>query len=250
MLFRPCIDLHNGKVKQIVGSTLDTDELKENFVADKAPSWYATLFKDLGLKGGHVVMLGKGNEDAALEALRAYPNGMSVGGGINEKNAHLYLENGASQVIVTSSLFENDSFSISRAEALAKAIGREKLIFDLSCVSSEQGCFIACNRWRTVTDTAVTPDLLKELEPYCSEYLIHAVSSEGKRAGADGLVVSILSQYAETDASLPVTYAGGLGTMEDVNEFLTKTKNKVYFTIGSALDIYGGNLPIKELAVI
>lgn len=248
MLFRPCIDLHSGKVKQIVGSTLETDSLKENFVADAPPAWYAELFKNLGLKGGHVIMLGKGNEEAALEALRVYPGGMSVGGGINESNAGLFLENGASQVIVTSALFENDSFSFERAKELADSVGRENLIFDLSCVSSEKGCFIACNRWRTVTDTEVTPELLKKLEPYCSEYLVHAVSSEGKRAGADVAVVSVLASYAAEEGALPVTYAGGLGTKEDVDEFLLLTKNKVYFTIGSALDIYGGNLPLNDLA--
>ncbi|MBQ1956063.1 MAG: phosphoribosylformimino-5-aminoimidazole carboxamide ribotide isomerase [Clostridia bacterium] len=248
MLFRPCIDLHSGKVKQIVGSTLETDSLKENFVADAPPAWYAELFKSLGLKGGHVIMLGKGNENAALEALGAFPKGMSVGGGINEENARLFLEKGASQVIVTSALFENNSFSFARAKALADAIGKENLIFDLSCVSSEKGCFIACNRWRTVTDTEVTPELLRKLEPYCSEYLVHAVSSEGKKAGADIAVVSVLAQYAAEEGSLPVTYAGGLGSMEDINNFLLLTKNKVYFTIGSALDIYGGNLPLKDLS--
>ncbi|MBR6772635.1 MAG: phosphoribosylformimino-5-aminoimidazole carboxamide ribotide isomerase [Clostridia bacterium] len=250
MLFRPCIDLHNGKVKQIVGSTLETDSLKENFVAQAPPSRYAELFKSLGLRGGHVIMLGKGNEEAALEALRAYPGGMSVGGGINEENADLFLKNGASQVIVTSALFENDRFSFSRARALSEAIGRDRLIFDLSCVSSEKGCLIACNRWRTVTDTEVTPGLLKSLEPYCCEFLVHAVSSEGKKAGPDVSVVSVLAEYASDDSALPVTYAGGLGTKEDIDEFLLITKNKVYFTIGSALDIYGGNLPLNDLASI
>ena len=250
MLFRPCIDLHSGKVKQIVGSTLETGDLKENFVADKSPAWYAELFSSLELKGGHVIMLGKGNEEAALEALRAYPGGMSVGGGIDETNAGIYLENGASQVIVTSALFKDGSFSFDRARSLARQIGKDRLIFDLSCVSSEKGCMIACNRWRTVTDTEVTPEFLKTLEPYCSEYLIHAVSSEGKKAGADGAVVSVLTEYAAAPSSLPATYAGGLGSYEDIDNFLSLTKNKVYFTIGSALDIYGGNLSIKKLAAL
>ena len=248
MLFRPCIDLHKGKVKQIVGSTLDTDGLKENFVAEKSPDWYAELFKSLNLTGGHVIMLGPGNEDAALCALGAYPGGMSVGGGINETNAEKFLRGGARQVIVTSTLFENGSFSYGRAEALAKAIGPENLIFDLSCISSPSGCMIACDRWRTVTHDSLTPRLLDRLRDYCSEFLVHAVSSEGKRAGADAEVVSVLAEYAAMSGSVPVTYAGGLGTMDDIRDFMIRTDKKVFFTVGSALDIYGGNLSVKALS--
>lgn len=247
MLFRPCIDLHNGKVKQIVGSTLDTELLRENFVAEKSPSWYAELFRSLGLPGGHVIMLGPGNREAALEALSAYPGGLSVGGGINEHNAREFLDAGASAVIVTSALFEQGRLSRGRVRALSEAIGRDRLILDLSCVSGEAGCRIACDRWRTVTEDGLTPALLSELAPFCAEFLVHAVSSEGKRAGPDGAVVSILAEYALSPGAVPVTYAGGLASLRDVSDFTSRTKNAVFFTVGSALDIYGGDLPIEKL---
>ncbi len=250
MLFRPCIDLHGGKVKQIVGSTLETENLKENFVAEKPPRWYAELFKANNMPGGHVIMLGPGNRDAALEALGAYPGGMSVGGGINEDNAEIFLSNGASHVIVTSALFENSRFSFERARELADRIGRDRLIFDLSCVSTPEGCKIACDRWRTVTDTCLTPEFMGCLEEYAAEFLIHAVGSEGKKAGPDSNVVDILAEYSAKQSSKPVTYAGGLGTVKDIKDFMSRTKSRVYFTVGSALDIYGGNLPLESLSAL
>ncbi len=250
MLFRPCIDLHGGKVKQIVGSTLETGSLRENFVSEKPPEYYARLFASLGLSGGHVVMLGPGNTEAALSALRAYPGGMSVGGGISEKNAALFLENGASQVIVTSALFPNSRLDMARAAQLSKAIGPDKLIFDLSCVSSEDGCRIACDRWRTVTDDFLTTELLAALEPLCAEFLVHAVASEGKRAGADMRVAEILTDYASRPHPRPVTYAGGLSSAGDVSGFLLRTERKVCFTVGSALDIYGGSISLAELSLL
>lgn len=250
MLFRPCIDLHSGKVKQIVGSTLETGELKENFVAEKSPGWFAGLFRDRQLSGAHVIMLGPGNEAAAIEALSAYPGGMSVGGGINASNAKRFLDAGAYAVIITSAIFENSRLSFEKVRELSSAVGRDKLILDLSCVSAEDGCRIACDRWRTVTNDVLTPELLCELSPYCCEFLVHAVSSEGKRAGADSAVVDILAAYASLPGSLPVTYAGGLASMADAESFIARTEGRVYFTVGSALNIYGGDLSLESLATL
>src|SRR3954469_7578430 len=108
-MFRPCIDLHEGKVKQIVGGTLAAapGALRTNFVSDHSAAWYAELYKRDGLKGGHVVMLGSGNEAEARAALSVYPGGLQVGGGINSENAHSWLEAGASHVIVTSWVFRD-----------------------------------------------------------------------------------------------------------------------------------------------
>ena len=120
-LFRPCIDLHDGRVKQIVGSSLSDngDGLKTNFETDRSPAWFAELYKKDGLRGGHVIMLGKGNEKAAKEALLAYPNGLQIGGGITAYNALEYLEAGASQVIVASWIFPDGNLDFNRLELLA-----------------------------------------------------------------------------------------------------------------------------------
>src|SRR2546427_94284 len=99
-MFRPCIDLHEGKVKQIVGGTLGSrsSQLKTNYVSDRPAAWFAELYKRDGLKGGHVIMLGPGNEVAARSALKSYPGGLQIGGGITSNNARAWLEAGASHV--------------------------------------------------------------------------------------------------------------------------------------------------------
>ena len=125
-MFRPCIDLHEGRVKQIVGGSLDTAELRTNFVSEKSSAWFAELYKRDGLKGGHVIMLGPGNEEAALEALRAYPGGLQLGGGINAENARKYLDTGASHVIVTSWVFRDGRVDWERLNELVTMIGRSR----------------------------------------------------------------------------------------------------------------------------
>src|SRR5208283_411134 len=106
-MFRPCIDLHEGKVKQIVGGSLSDDPalLRTNFVSERPARWFAELYRGDDLRGGHVIMLGPGNETAAREALGAFPGGLQVGGGINSENARPFLDAGASHVIVTSWIF-------------------------------------------------------------------------------------------------------------------------------------------------
>ena len=120
MKFRPCIDIHNGKVKQIVGGSLKDagDQARENFVSGQDAAFYAELYKNAGLKGGHVILLnGKDSEyyeatrNQALKALAAYPGGLQIGGGVCPDNAEDYLKAGASHVIVTSYVFKDGQLS-------------------------------------------------------------------------------------------------------------------------------------------
>ena len=247
MKFRPCIDLHEGKVKQIVGSTLGTGRPAENFVSARGADEYARRFAADGLTGGHVIQLGGGCEAAALSALAAYPNGLQLGGGVTLDNACFYLDRGASHVIVTSAAFHGGALSAAALSAPSAATGRERLVLDLSCLLCSDGRYrVAADRWKTVTDTEVTPSLLAALERYCCEFLIHAVSVEGRRAGPDLALAALLAEYARGGA--PVTYAGGIASYEDIERLATASNGALDYTVGSALDLYGGPLSYEVLA--
>lgn len=237
-MFRPCIDLHEGRVKQIVGGTLSGDPhgLRTNFVSDRSAAWYANLYRSDALLGGHIIMLGPGNESAALEALRAYPGGMQIGGGINIDNAAHYLDAGASHVIVTSWIFREGHIDRERLRALAARIGRARLVLDLSCRKREGLYYIVTDRWQKFTTEAISPQLLASLAEFCSEYLIHAVDVEGLCRGIDSALVANLAAWTP----LPTTYAGGASSLADLEEVTRISKNKIDLTIGSALDIFGG----------
>ncbi len=244
MKFRPCIDIHKGKVKQIVGGTLNDDGAKENFVSSRDSSYYAELFKNDGLTGGHIIMLDRSEEthSAAMEAIKAYPGGMQVGGGINDTNCVEYLESGASHIIVTSYIFSDGKINYENLEKLVSLCGAEHIVLDLSCKATSDGKYmIATDRWQKLTDTELTPAVLEELSSKCNEFLVHAVNAEGLKAGIDPELVKILAT-----SPIPVTYAGGIGKMADVSEIETLGKGKVDFTVGSALDLFGGTLPYKE----
>jgi phosphoribosylformimino-5-aminoimidazole carboxamide ribotide isomerase len=238
--FRPCIDLHEGQVKQIVGSTLtDTGAgLKTNFVSERDAAWYAQLYQNDGLTGGHVILLGKGNETAARSALAAYPDGLQVGGGITPETGPTYLEAGASHVIVTSYLFDPQGhFSATRLDELTAACGSERLVIDLSCKATAAGWTVAMNRWQTLTDLHVTPAVLQQLAAHAAEFLIHAVDVEGKCQGIDEALVTFLGQHSP----LPCTYAGGIYRLEDLHRIQELSTGRVDGTIGSALDLFGGS---------
>lgn len=240
-LFRPCIDLHQGKVKQIVGSSLrdDGSAPKENFVSEHDAAWFAQLYQADKVKGAHVIMLGKGNEEAAEQALQAYPMGLQVGGGIHSDNAEHYLSLGASHVIVTSFLFDQEGkFQQARLEDLVKRIGRERLVIDLSCKTTERGWVVAMNRWQTLTDLELNASTMEFLASYADEFLIHAVDIEGKCEGIDEKLVARLSEWSP----IPVTYAGGARSVNDLWRVDELSSGKVDVTIGSALDIFGGKL--------
>lgn len=237
--FRPCIDLHAGQVKQIVGSTLsDTGAgLKTNFVSDRDAAWYGELYRKDELRGGHVIMLGPNNEAAAKAALGAFPGGLQLGGGIRPCNAEEYLTTGASHVIVTSYLFETDgTFSETRLQKMVTAAGKERLVIDLSCKATTTGWTVAMNRWQTLTDLHVTPETLRHLAAHCDEFLIHAVDVEGKCEGIDEDLVTFLGQHS----TIPMTYAGGIHRMEDLHRIQELSAGRVDGTIGSALDLFGG----------
>ncbi len=237
--FRPCIDLHDGRVKQIVGSSLRDDGtgLKTNFVSDRDAAWYAELYQRDGLKGGHVILLGKGNEEAAKSAAAAFPGGLQIGGGIRPCNATEYLEAGASHVIVTSYLFETDgTFNQTRLDKMVAAVGKDRLVIDLSCKATPEGWTVAMNRWQTLTTLHVTPDSLRFLADHCAEFLIHAVDVEGKCEGIDESLTIFLGSHA----TIPMTYAGGIRHLADLKRIDELSHGRVDGTVGSALDLFGG----------
>ncbi len=237
--FRPCIDLHQGKVKQIVGGTLRDDGPgpRENFVSGHPSSWFAAKFRDDELTGGHVIQLGPGNDQAAREALAAWPGGLQIGGGIHAGNASSWLDAGASHIIVTSSLFDSRGRFLQDAlETLAAAIGRDRLVIDLSCRRDDNGWVVAMNRWQTLTELRVDSPTLDRLAPFCAEFLIHAADVEGLCRGIDAELVELLGTWGK----IPVTYAGGAARMEDIRLVEQAGNGRVDITVGSALDLFGG----------
>ncbi len=241
--FRPCIDLHDGQVKQIVGGTLkDNASPVENFVSSRSPSWFAAKYAADGLMGGHVIKLGPGNDEAARQALAAFPGGMQVGGGISAESARFWLDCGASHVIITSWLFSPDGkLRHDRLQEIRDAVGAERLVIDLSCrrVTQDNGApgwRVAMNRWQTLTDVTVSEQTLSFLAEFAAEFLVHAADVEGLCSGIDHELVAMLGQWGQ----LPMTYAGGAASMADVQLVRTASAGKVDVTVGSALDIFGG----------
>ena len=197
--FRPCIDLHQGKVKQIVGSSLSDDPSKgpiTNFEAEGSSADFAAMYAKDRLLGGHVIKLGPNNEEAALGALRAYPGGLQIGGGVTPANALSYLEAGASHVIVTSYVFSEGRLDAARLAEVVKVVGRERLVLDLSCRRREPGgpFFVVTDRWQKFTDLEVSEATLRELSAHCVEFLVHAVDVEGKQSGIEEDLVKALGQ--------------------------------------------------------
>ena len=246
-MFRPCIDLHNGQVKQIVGGTLTDDggSLKTNFVSERSSAWYAELYRKDGLKGGHVIQLGSGNEQAAREALAAYPEGLQIGGGIHADNALDFLEAGASHVIVTSWIFEGPILRRDRLDALTETVGTDRLVLDLSCRLRDGSYYVVTNRWQTFTDLVISKSVLDDLASNCDEFLVHEVDVEGLCAGVDLDLVKKLADWSP----IPVTYAGGARSLEDLQLVHDASGGKVDLTIGSALDIFGGSGVTYQSAV-
>ena len=240
-MFRPCIDLRGGAVVQIVGATLRDEPSGDraeqvNFVSDRDSASYALQYRADDLAGGHVIMLGPGNETAARAALAAWPGGMQVGGGITGTNAPEWLEAGASHVIVTSWLFEGGHLSSGRLDALVAAVGRDRLVIDLSCRSLDGQYRVVTDRWQTFTDLAVDRGTLEDLAGSCAEFLVHGVDVEGLAQGIDRELVALLA-----DASpIPATYAGGARSLDDLRDVHDSSNGRVDLTIGSALDIFGG----------
>lgn len=243
--FRPCIDLHQGKVKQIVGGTLrDGDFAPDtNFISDRDAAWYAEQYRKDRLTGAHVIQLGPGNTEAARSALAAWPNGLQIGGGITPDNATDWLEAGAEKVIVTSSLFDGEGvFQPAVLEKLSSRVGSDRLVVDLSCRGTAGAWQVAIHRWQTVTDLKLSAETFQLLEPFCSELLIHAADVEGLRAGMDEDLIRFLG----AECPLPVTYAGGARSFDDLPRTQELSQGRVDLTIGSALDLFGGDVSYAD----
>jgi phosphoribosylformimino-5-aminoimidazole carboxamide ribotide isomerase len=237
-MFRPCIDLHEGKVKQIVGGTLGAPgDLRTNFISEKPAAWFAELYKRDGLFGGHVIMLGAGNETEARLALKTFPGGLQIGGGINSANARGWLVAGASHVIMTSWVFRAGRVDWGRLGELVKMIGKDKLVLDLSCRKRGENYFVVTDRWQKFTELVVNEETLKKFSEFCVEFLIHAVDVEGMCKGIDRELVEKLGSWTP----IPTTYAGGANSISDLETVAKLGQRKVNLTIGSALDIFGGN---------
>jgi phosphoribosylformimino-5-aminoimidazole carboxamide ribotide isomerase len=240
MKFRPCIDLHQGAVKQIVGSTLIDGEpgrLQTNFVSTQPPAWYARLYRRADLRGGHIIMLGPDNEAAAGEALAAWPDGMQIGGGITAENAPLWLSRGASHVIVTSWVFHDGRIDQHRLDRLLAEVGRDRLVLDLSCRRRGDDYFVVTDRWQRFTEVRIEASSLAELAGYCAEFLIHAADVEGKCQGVETRLIELLGRHSP----IPTTYAGGVRDLDDLRCIDRIGRGRLDVTIGSALDIFGGS---------
>lgn len=247
MKFRPCIDIHNGKVKQIVGGSLidEGNRAVTNFSSELGAEFYAEKYKRDGLKDGHIILLNPSTSEyyeetksQALKALKAYRGGLQIGGGITADNAKEYIDAGASHVILTSYVFQNGEIQWGNLEKLVCAVGKEQIVLDLSCRKKGETYYVVTNRWQTFTDVEITCELLTRLSEYCDEFLIHGVDVEGKASGVEKELVKILAEWN----GIPITYAGGIGSMEDLREFEQLSEGKLDFTIGSALDLFGGKI--------
>ncbi|MCD8346426.1 MAG: phosphoribosylformimino-5-aminoimidazole carboxamide ribotide isomerase [Lachnospiraceae bacterium] len=255
MRFRPCIDIHNGKVKQIIGGSLrdQGDKASENFVSGQDADYYANLYQKDGLKGGHVILLNpvtspyyEATRKQALRALAAYPGGLQLGGGVTAENAATFLDAGASHVIVTSYVFRDGRIQYENLERLVGEIGKEHLVLDLSCRKKEGEYDIVTDRWQKFTDVPLNRQTLDELAGYCDEFLVHAADVEGKSAGIELPVAELLGNWGKR----PVTYAGGVGSYEDLSLLREAGKNQVDVTVGSALDLFGGSLSYRKILEI
>ncbi len=252
MEFRPCIDIHNGKVKQIVGGTLKDqgDLAAENFVSEQDAPFYAKLYQSYGIEGGHIILLnGKDSPHyeatklQALAALQVYPGGLQVGGGITAENAHEFLRAGASHVIVTSYVFRDGKVDYDRLEKLVQVVGKEHLVLDLSCRKKDGAYYIVTDRWQKFTEERVTVELLDRLYQYADEFLIHAVDVEGKASGIERELVELLGSWNR----IPVTYAGGIGSFQNLEELAEWGQHHLNYTIGSALDLFGGTMKFEDM---
>ena len=246
MRFRPCIDLREGRVVQIIGGTLideNTETLKTNFETDRSPGDFAKMYKEDNLPGGHVISLGPGNKEAALSALRVYTGGFHMGGGITPENAVEYLDAGASHVIVTSYVFSNGRIDLEKLKLLQETVGKDRLVLDLSCRKKGSDFWIVTDRWQKFTNEIISPEILNQLADHCDEFLVHGVDVEGKMEGIQTELIGILGKYSP----IPVTYAGGVNALSDLALVKEVGQNRVDLTIGSALDIFGGTVPYRNV---
>lgn len=252
MKFRPCIDIHNGKVKQIVGGSLldQGNQAIDNFVSEQDALFYGALYRENQLQGGHIIILNPAGSEYYAEdvrqaklALQAFPDGLQIGGGITPDNALEFLEAGATHVIVTSYVFRDGEIQMDRLNKLVETVGKERLVLDLSCRKKGDKYYIVTDRWQKFTNVEVTVETLDRLSDYCDEFLIHAVDVEGKASGVEKQLVEMLGMWSK----IPVTYAGGVGGFDDLRVIKEQGKDHVDVTIGSALDLFGGKMKFEDV---
>ena len=252
MKFRPCIDIHGGSVKQIVGGSLrDGGFAEENFVSKMCGAYYSELYRSCGLSGGHIILLDPAGTPAyaadceqARSALEAFPGGFQIGGGVTAENAGRFIDMGASHVIVTSYVFRDGQVIADNLKKLVQAVGRERIVLDLSCRyrQEDKAYYIVTDRWQKYTETEFSPEALDYFSGFCAELLVHAVDVEGRQSGIEPYVAKTLGGFV-----FPSTYAGGISSFEDLDRLYEYGKGRVDFTVGSALDIFGGKLPFTEV---
>lgn len=255
MKFRPCIDIHNGSVKQIVGGSLrdENNQAVDNFISDKDASFYGDLYKKHGLSGGHIIILNPAGSEfyeadlrQAKLALKAFEGGLQIGGGINADNAKSFLDMGASHVIVTSYVFKNGEINEENLKKIVKAVGKSQLVLDLSCRRRDGEYYIVTDRWQKFTEVKLCEKTVEYLSEYCDEFLIHAVDAEGKAKGIEEQIAAIMGDFCK----IPSTYAGGISSLGDIEALKKAGKGKIDFTVGSALDLFGGSIPFRSLVEI
>ncbi|HCJ76890.1 MAG TPA: phosphoribosylformimino-5-aminoimidazole carboxamide ribotide isomerase, partial [Roseburia sp.] len=200
--------------------------------------------------GGHIILLNpsdssyyKETKRQALLALHTYPGGMQVGGGIHAENAKEFIEAGASHVIVTSYVFKDGKVNYNNLEKILAAVGKEHLVLDLSCRKKDGDYYIVTDRWQKFSEEKITPELLDKLKEYADEFLVHAVDVEGKASGIEVPLAEMLGDWGR----IPITYAGGVGSFEDLKQLKEYGKGRLNVTIGSALDLFGGRMAYKEV---
>jgi phosphoribosylformimino-5-aminoimidazole carboxamide ribotide isomerase len=162
---------------------------------------------------------------------------LQIGGGVNAANARSWLEAGASHVIVTSWVFREGHVDWDRLAELTQVVGKGRLVIDLSCRVKDGNYFVVTDRWQKFTDVTLSAETLVKFSNYCAEFLIHAVDVEGLCRGIDRELVARLGEWS----LLPVTYAGGANSLADLEQVTRLGQGRVDLTIGSALDIFGGN---------
>ncbi|PVH24623.1 phosphoribosylformimino-5-aminoimidazole carboxamide ribotide isomerase [Sphingobacterium corticibacter] len=246
MNFRPCIDVFKAKVVQLIGTSLfggDERTIIKHFESEYSPAYYAKLFKEDDLKGGHILSLGSGNNDVVIEALSAFSGGMKYGGGVTAENAHVYLDAGATHVIVNSYVFNNGEINYSNLDSLVKSIGKDKLVLDMSCRKRNGEYYIVTNLWEKFTNVRINKQSLLEISGYCDEIIVHGVDSEGRKQGLESDLVKILAEHTP----IKTVYAGGISSISDLNLIKELGNEKIDPCIGTALSIYGGNLPYQDV---
>ena len=256
MRYRPCYDIHNGKVKQIVGGSLmdQGDYAKDDYVSEKNGDYYADLYRRAGLHGGHIILLNPSSSEyykedvrQAVSALQEYPGGFQIGGGMNADNAGYFLDQGASHIIVTSYVFKDGQVNYDNLNKIFAVTGRDHLVLDLSCRKRDSQYYIVTDRWQKFTEVPFNQKTLEELSKYCDEFLVHAVDVEGKANGIDPEIAGVLGEYRKDQGSNPVTYAGGVGSFDDLKTLKAYGRDQVDVTIGSALDLFGGSMEFERV---